>query len=136
MSSTIIGMYDLLGLFRPITYYSDRHEDLYVKMRESETILTTHELKEKRKQGKIDETFAGIRVILCTLAMLTAPPLRDIDLHARLPPHSLIVDEASQITMSDFLPAMYLLGEHIRRLGFVGDPKQRKCRARLSESPD
>lgn len=93
-------------------------------MRESETILTAHELKEKEKRGKFRQTFAGIKVILCTLAMFTAKLLGR--LHGLLPPHSLIVDEASQITMSDFLPAMYLLGRHIRRLGFVGDPRQRE----------
>jgi superfamily I DNA and/or RNA helicase len=95
-------------------------------MRLTETILTTHDLAEKRKRKEIPKTFAGVKVILCTLAMLTGPPLTTSNLHKLLPPHSLIVDEASQITMSDFLPAMYLLGEHIRRLGFVGDPKQRK----------
>lgn len=98
-------------------------------MRESKTILTAFELKEKNKRREIDKTFAGIRVILCTLSMFTGHRLQDINLHALLPPHSLIVDEASQITMSDFLPALYLFGEHIRRLGFVGDPKQRECRA-------
>lgn len=95
-------------------------------MRDSETILTSHDLSEKKRHKKIPETFAGIKVILCTLAMLTGPPLTRVELHKLLPPHSLIIDEASQITMSDFLPAMYLLGEHIRRLGFVGDPKQRE----------
>jgi superfamily I DNA and/or RNA helicase len=95
-------------------------------MRASETILTSQDLNEKKKNGQISATFAGIKVILCTLAMLTAPPLRLINLHKRLPPQSIIVDEASQITMSDFLPAMYFLGEHIHRLGFVGDPKQRE----------
>ena len=106
---------------------------MYVKMRESGTLLTTHQLNQKQKYGKIRQTFAGIKVILCTLAMLTATLLRRINLHELLPPHSLIVDEASQITMSDFLPAMYHLGEHIRRLGFVGDPKQRECHTRSSE---
>ena len=65
--------------------------------------------------------------------MLTGPPMSGAKLHKLLPPHSLIVDEASQITMSDFLPAMYHLGGHIRRLGFVGDPKQRKYHTRSSE---
>ena len=103
-------------------------------MRSSETILTSYDLAQKTRRRKIRETFAGVKVILCTLAMLTGPPLmRLAKLHELLPPHSLIVDEASQITMSDFLPAMYLLGGHIRRLGFVGDPKQRKCHTRSME---
>lgn len=102
-------------------------------MRSSETILTSRDLIDKQKRKKIPETFAGIKVILCTLAMLTGPPVRIAELHKLLPPHSLIVDEASQITMSDFLPAMYLLGEHIRRLGFVGDPRQREWHTWSSE---
>lgn len=102
-------------------------------MRSTGTILTSRDLSEKKKQRKIRETFAGVKVILCTLAMLTGPPLFNINLHTLLPPHSLIVDEASQITMSDFLPAMYRLGGDIRRLGFVGDPKQRKCHTRSSK---
>jgi len=102
-------------------------------MRPTGAILTSHDLAEKKKRKEIPETFAGVKVILCTLAMLTGYPVFRIELHKLLPPHSLIVDEASQIIMSDFLPAMYLLGEHIQRLGFVGDPKQRKCHTRSSE---
>lgn len=102
-------------------------------MRSNGTILTSRDLADKKKRQEIPETFAGVKVILCTLAMLTGFPLFGIELHTLLPPHSLIVDEASQITMSDFLPSMYLLGDQIRRLGFVGDPKQRKCHSRSSE---
>ena len=102
-------------------------------MRSNGTILTSRDLADKKKRQEIPETFAGVKVILCTLAMLTGFPLFGIELHTLLPPHSLIVDEASQITMSDFLPSMYLLGDQIRRLGFVGDPKQRECRTRSSE---
>ena len=101
-------------------------------MRSTETILTSFELT-KKKRKEILETFAGVKVILCTLSMLTGGPLFSVGLHKLLPPHSLIVDEASQITMGDFLPSMYLLGEQIRRLGFVGDPKQRKCHTGSSE---
>ena len=102
-------------------------------MRSSGTILTSFELLEKKKEKKILQTFAGIKVILCTLAMFTAPIVRGVGLHKLLPPHSLVIDEASQVIMSDFLPAMYRLGEHIQRLGFVGDPKQRECHIRPSE---
>jgi hypothetical protein len=105
---------------------------MYIKMRESDTMLTSRELKLKAKHGKIRQTFASIKVVLCTLAMLTANHMHMI--HKLLPPHSLIVDEASQITMSDFLPSMHLLGEHIQRLGFVGDPKQRECHMRERRS--
>lgn len=107
---------------------------MYVPMKKNGTILTSKGLRSKRLNGKIRETFAGIKVILCTLAMLTGrymctpdePGSHEPGLHELLPPHSLIVDEASQITMSDFLPSMCLLGGHIQRLGFVGDPKQRE----------
>ncbi|SRR5258706_9502959 len=101
-------------------------------MRATETILTSFDLKKKKRKDFL-ETFGGVKVILCTLAMLTGGPLFDVGLQKLLPPHSLIVDEASQITMGDFLPSMYLLGEQIRRLGFVGDPKQRKCHMGSSE---
>jgi superfamily I DNA and/or RNA helicase len=95
-------------------------------MKEEKTILTSKQLSDLRKEKAIPRVFGGVKVILCTLAMFTAPPLRSTDLHTLLPPHSLIIDESSQITMADYLPAMYLFGEHIQRLGFVGDPRQRE----------
>ena len=69
------------------------------------------------------EMLDGVRVILCTLSMLS---------HGRLPPftsvvpvETLIVDEASQIELGDFVPVLCNYSETIRKLVFVGDDKQR-----------
>jgi hypothetical protein len=61
-------------------------------------------------------------VILCTLSMLSSlrPQLVQI-----VPVETLIVDEASQIPIGDYLYAFHAFALTLRRACFIGDDKQR-----------
>ena len=53
-----------------------------------------------------------------------------------VPVKTVIVDEASQIELGDYLPLQARFGRNIKKLVFIGDDKQRKsfCRKVLSDT--
>ena len=40
---------------------------------------------------------------------------------------SIIVEEASQISMNTYLPVIMQYGKHLKKINFIGDDKQCKC---------
>ncbi|CCM01391.1 uncharacterized protein FIBRA_03442 [Fibroporia radiculosa] len=64
------------------------------------------------------------RVILCTISMLSHPRLGSTGLTRLVPVTTVIVDEASQIELGDYLPLLYKFGQNLRKLVFIGDDKQ------------
>jgi len=90
----------------------------------------------------VSKTFRGITVVLCTLSMLSNPKLADCGLFGVLPVNSLVIDEASQIDVFEFMVSLGLalwaisdtLSQHLfhkfskelTKVCFFGDPKQRE----------
>lgn len=71
----------------------------------------------------------GARVILCTLSMLSNAKLA---VYTRLVPiETVLVDEASQINIGDFLSVFHTFNRTLRKIVFIGDDKQRES----SDSP-
>ena len=68
----------------------------------------------------------GSRVILCTLSMLATYRLMSTGFTRLVPVETVIVDEASQIELGDYLPLLSRFGRGIEKLVFVGDDKQRE----------
>jgi AAA domain len=67
----------------------------------------------------------GCRVILCTLSMLSN---HKISHFTRLVPVDIVVvDEASQIEIGDYLPMLSLYQVTLQKLVFIGDDKQCSC---------
>lgn len=66
----------------------------------------------------------GSRVVLCTLSMLSNPKLSNIMI--LVPPQVIIFDEASQIEIGGYFPALTRFRPTLRKLVFIGDNKQRK----------
>lgn len=64
------------------------------------------------------------RIILCTLSMLSNSKFTFITkaIHAQY----LIVDEASQISMPNYLPVIAKYGDKLKKMIFIGDEKQCK----------
>lgn len=71
----------------------------------------------------MERLLGGARVILCTLSML--PNKRLENFISIVPVQCLIVDEASQIELGDYLAPTHLLCQTLRRIVLVGDEKQR-----------
>lgn len=59
-------------------------------------------------KGAVLKTFGGATVVLCTLSMLSNPKLLDCGLFDILPVKSLVIDEASQIDVFEFLVILVL----------------------------
>jgi hypothetical protein len=91
--------------------------------------------------------FRDATVVLCTLSMLSNPKLLDCGLFSLLPVKSLVIDEASQIDVFEFMviPVLALwaisdtLNQHLfhkfskelTKVCFFGDPKQREPKTRI-----
>lgn len=95
-----------------------RHDHLYEKI-ESNVI---------RSDALTDSTHAmsrlllDSRVILCTLSMLSSEYVATV---AQLVPiQTVIIDEASQIEVGDYLPMLYRFPKTLSKLIFIGDDKQ------------
>ncbi|KAH8827037.1 P-loop containing nucleoside triphosphate hydrolase protein [Flagelloscypha sp. PMI_526] len=64
----------------------------------------------------------NIPVFLCTLSMLSNPFLSKF---TRMNPlHTLVIDEASQIEMGDYLPVLLAGQKSLRKMCFIGDDHQ------------
>lgn len=74
----------------------------------------------------MERKLGGARVVLSTLTTLSNQRLASCGLTTKLlQPTILIVDEASQIPLADYLPSFSMFSKTIKRICFVGDHKQR-----------
>ncbi|KAJ6531913.1 P-loop containing nucleoside triphosphate hydrolase protein [Mycena capillaripes] len=99
-------------------FHYDWHEHLYEKINPNliRSDLLTDDLV------ATERLLLGSKVILCTLSMLSNSRISTI---ARLVPlQTVIVDEASQVEISSYLPMISLFSHSVRKLVFIGDDKQ------------
>ncbi|KAI0078805.1 hypothetical protein K474DRAFT_811260 [Panus rudis PR-1116 ss-1] len=89
------------------------HEHLYQRV--SRNIIRSDEFKTAAKE------LQGCQVILCTLSMLSHFLISNFT--SQIPIQTLVVDEASQIKVSDYLHPLKTF-HSIRKLCFIGDDKQ------------
>ena len=69
----------------------------------------------------------GSRVMLCTISMLSTDRIMDCGFTELVPVQTVIVDEASQIEVGDYLPMLARYKTSLRKMVFIGDDKQREC---------
>ena len=87
-----------------------RHEHIYEKIEHH--LLRSDEFPEDL--GALERTIGGSPVILCTLSMLSNPILDDRGLYGLVPLERLVIDEASQIEVGE-----YMVGRLYRRCCIV-----------------
>ena len=75
----------------------------------------------------VNHLVLGSRVILCTIGMLSADRVMECGFTDLVPVQTVIVDEASQIQVGDYLPMLAKYKTSLRKMVFVGDDKQREC---------
>ena len=114
------------GEFYPQEYNSgemgltaNRHEHLYEKIEEK--VIRSSDVP--RDAVLTARMLLGSKVILCTLSMLSNPMLGVIT--RQVPVELVIVDEASQIEVGDYLPMLNRYNKTLRKIVFIGDHKQR-----------
>lgn len=62
--------------------------------------------------------------MLCTISMLSTERLMDCGFTTIVPVQTVIIDEASQIEVGDYLPILAKYKSSLRKMVFIGDDKQ------------
>ena len=96
-----------------------RHEGLYGDFPKANVILSS-----SFQSASKARSFIGVKIILCTLDLLSNSMLNEVIVrHVEM--STIIVDEASQIEISSYVP-MLAKYTGLRKICFFGDDKQRK----------
>ncbi len=98
-----------------------RHEHLYRRL--ARLVIRSAEFG--RSLVETERVLGGAKVILCTISILSHPRLGSAGFISLVPVDTVIIDEASQIEVSDYIPMISKFGKKIRKLVFIGDDKQR-----------
>ncbi|KAG8213318.1 P-loop containing nucleoside triphosphate hydrolase protein [Butyriboletus roseoflavus] len=96
-------------------FFAVWHEHLYTSIR-------TNTITSGEFFGRLSELHS-CPVVLCTLSMLSNDILRKQGVFRRTPLHTVVVDEASQIEIGDYIP-MFTNFPTIRKVIFIGDNLQ------------
>lgn len=100
------------------TYSRFRHEHLYEKI--GPKIIVSD--KFPKTTSDAESKLEGAKVILCTLSMLSNPKCSVFT--TVVPVETVIVDEASQIEIGNYVPLVHLFKTTVSKLVFIGDDKQ------------
>ncbi|KII85038.1 hypothetical protein PLICRDRAFT_116758 [Plicaturopsis crispa FD-325 SS-3] len=101
-------------------FHFDWHEHLYGKI--VHNVIRSDDFPEDRVSA--ERLLLGSRVILCTLSMLSNHRIRHIALC--VPVQTVIVDEASQIEVGDYVPLLSTYKPTLQKLVFIGDNRQHR----------
>jgi len=102
-----------------------RHEHLYHQI--VKNMIVSDRLP---KTGGLKKALGDSQVILCTLSMISYPKLQDSGFVNAVPVINVLIDEASQIEVGQYVPLIKTFGHTLRKLCFIGDDKQ--CGSLLS----
>ncbi|KAG8921563.1 hypothetical protein FRC02_000174 [Tulasnella sp. 418] len=97
-------------------FYNEWHEDIYEGCREN--MIQSGEFKEALKAGIMNTP-----LILCTVNMLFNKQV-DKQVFNAIPLERLVVDEASQIFIGDYLALFHKFRGTLKKVCWFGDPKQ------------
>ncbi|KAH9178234.1 P-loop containing nucleoside triphosphate hydrolase protein [Lactarius sanguifluus] len=100
-------------------FHHEWHEHLYRNI--AKYVIRTDELP---KPNALKKVLQGVQVVLCTLDTITNPKLREMEFTGTVPVNSVVIDEASQIEIGQYLPLFESFGDTLRKISFIGDDKQ------------
>lgn len=115
--------------FDDLNQFYQRHEHLYEAIQAN--VIESGDFK--RTQHENESLVFGARVMLCTISMLSNERLMECGFTKTVPVQTVIVDEASQIEVGDYLPILARYKTSLRKLVFIGDDKQCECLGRGGE---
>ncbi|KAI0951281.1 hypothetical protein AcW1_008363 [Taiwanofungus camphoratus] len=96
-----------------VDFHANWHEHLYHRVYKN--MIRSDEFK------GAEEQLLGCPVVLCTLSMLANPRIKTFT--NVVPITTVVIDEASQIALSDYIPLLSTISS-IQKLCFIGDDKQ------------
>ncbi|KAH9068365.1 P-loop containing nucleoside triphosphate hydrolase protein [Lactarius deliciosus] len=100
-------------------FHHEWHEHLYRNI--AKYVICTDDLP---KPNALKKVLQGVQVVLCTLDTITNPKLRETGFTETVPVNSVVIDEASQIEIGQYLPLFASFGDTLRTISFIGDDKQ------------
>ncbi|EIN09738.1 hypothetical protein PUNSTDRAFT_44029 [Punctularia strigosozonata HHB-11173 SS5] len=103
-------------------FHFDWHEHLYEKIERN--VIRADALADGIVG--VERQILDSRVILCTLSMITHPRLQKVGLTRLVPVSTVIVDEASQIEIGDYVPLMQRYASNLTKIVFIGDDEQHR----------
>ncbi|PBK86032.1 P-loop containing nucleoside triphosphate hydrolase protein, partial [Armillaria gallica] len=101
-------------------FYVEWHEHLYTKIQDR--TFRGDELPNNPKDLRI--AIGTPSIILSTLSMLSNPALDQNGMFNLVPPTNLVVDEASQINVFEYMHVFFKFRNVMTKVCFFGDPKQ------------
>ncbi|THG92920.1 hypothetical protein EW026_g8158 [Hermanssonia centrifuga] len=102
-------------------FYVEWHEDLYDQVKHN--LIRSDDLTRIGDRIETERMLAGSQVILCTLSMLSNPVLDGTGVYGLVPMERLVVDEASQISVSEYMHLFHKFTK-LEKMCFFGDPNQ------------
>ncbi|EIN09803.1 hypothetical protein PUNSTDRAFT_113158 [Punctularia strigosozonata HHB-11173 SS5] len=106
------------------------HEHLYTEI--APRIIRSDDFKPATAR----ELLKGCQVILCTLSMLSNKRLRDCKYTQIVPFNILVVDEASQVEIGDYVPIITTFATSLSKICFIGDDKHSIYDHKLLSNPN
>ncbi|THH13352.1 hypothetical protein EW146_g6849 [Bondarzewia mesenterica] len=104
-------------------FYVEWHEDIYDDVQDR--IIRSDDLPTDDRKGVATERlFGDTTVVLCTLSMLSNPIMDLCRLFILIPVRRLVIDEASQIDVFEFIHLFDKFRRDLLKVCFFGDPKQ------------
>jgi len=114
-----VGFFDF-KLLVSNEFHFEWHEHLYEKIENNVIVSDSFSDSAVTMERRLE----GSRVLLCTLSMFSHPLLMRTGITRLVPVETVLIDEASQIEVGDYLPIFSKFGHSIRKLAFIGDDKQ------------
>ncbi|KAL1739792.1 P-loop containing nucleoside triphosphate hydrolase protein, partial [Schizophyllum fasciatum] len=99
-------------------FHYDWHEHLYQQI--EHRVIRSDKFPEERIEA--ERMVQGARVMLCTLSCLSVA--RIVCITDVVPLQTVLVDEASQIEVGDFVPMLHQYRKTLQKVVFIGDDKQ------------
>ncbi|KAJ7104047.1 P-loop containing nucleoside triphosphate hydrolase protein [Mycena belliarum] len=109
---------DFALLVSKAAYAYLRHEHLYAKIMDS--VVRSDDMTDDIVTVK--KQLAGIRVVLCTLSMFSS--FRISPITRIVPVQTVMVDEASQVEIGNYVPMLNSFSKSLQKLVLIGDDKQ------------
>ncbi|KAG6840404.1 hypothetical protein C0991_006913 [Blastosporella zonata] len=103
-------------------FHFEWHEHIYNEIQGR--VIVSDEILPVQDISQLSRILGPTCIMLSTLGMLSNPLLDRIGMFRVIPVERLVVDEASQIKIEDFMHILHLFRRPLKKLCFFGDPKQ------------
>ncbi|GLB44387.1 putative nuclear-transcribed mRNA catabolic process, nonsense-mediated decay [Lyophyllum shimeji] len=103
-------------------FHFEWHEHIYEAIQQK--VLLSDDLLTLKDVGATERLLGGSCIMLSTLSMLSNPTMDKVGVFRVVPLERLVVDEASQIKIEDFMPVFHKFRKTLEKVCFFGDPNQ------------